>query len=195
MKITYKYFTIVFVLTTLIFSILTQINFNQSSFVDKLENNNTKFLPSDNELIKRTFPFYDYDIKAYPEAINELKELKKNQKLGKLENNPMTVPWEFVGPTNIGGRIVDIEFNPQSPNIVYAASATGGVFKSTDTGQNWFPIFDDQPILTIGDIGIDPNNPNIIYVGTGEANGGHNNFPGMGIYWIRFNCFNWQNNY
>jgi hypothetical protein len=49
-------------------------------------------------------------------------------------------------------------------------------------GLSWFPIFDDQPTLSIGDIGVDPNNPDVIYVGTGEANGGHNNFPGLGIY-------------
>ncbi|PLX01877.1 MAG: hypothetical protein C0595_13100 [Marinilabiliales bacterium] len=89
---------------------------------------------------------------------------------------------EFGGPTNIGGRVTDIEFNPQNPDIVYAGAATGGVFKSTDMGNTWFPIFDDQAILTIGDIGIDPNNSDIIYVGTGEANGGHNNFPGGGVY-------------
>jgi photosystem II stability/assembly factor-like uncharacterized protein len=89
---------------------------------------------------------------------------------------------EFAGPTNIGGRVVDIEFNPQNPDIVYAKSATGGVFKSTDMGTTWFPIFDDQANLNVGDIGIDPANPEVIYVGTGEANGGHNNFPGGGVY-------------
>ena len=139
----------------------------------------SKFFPSDHEMIKRTFPFFDYDKDAYKDAINEFKELKELQKQSNL------IPFydlEFVGPTNIGGRVVDIEFNPINPTIVYAAAATGGVFKSEDTGLNWFPIFDDQPNLSIGDIGIDPNNPDVIYVGTGEANGGHNNFPGLGIY-------------
>lgn len=90
--------------------------------------------------------------------------------------------WEFAGPTNIGGRVIDIEFNPQDSKIVYAGAATGGVFKAIDRGVTWSPIFDDQAVLTIGDIALAPNQPETIYVGTGEANGGHNNFPGGGVY-------------
>lgn len=141
-----------------------------------------KFLPADYEMLKRTFPYYKYEIDAYNDAIEELKIIKKKSVLKKSAKNKEADLLEFVGPTNIGGRVVDIEINPQNPNIVYAAAATGGVFKSEDTGKNWYPIFDDQPCLTIGDIGIDPNNTEIIYVGTGEANGGHNNFPGTGVY-------------
>ncbi|MBK8944144.1 MAG: T9SS type A sorting domain-containing protein [Ignavibacteriae bacterium] len=129
-------------------------------------------------MLKRTFPYYDFKQNAYNELLAQFKNLREEQRLKKKNN----LEWEFVGPTNIGGRVVDIEFNPQNPNIVYAAAATGGVFKSEDMGINWFPIFDDQPCLSIGDIGIDPQNPNVIYVGTGEANGGHNNFPGVGIF-------------
>ncbi len=92
------------------------------------------------------------------------------------------VSWDFIGPVNVGGRVVDIEFNPVNPNIVYAGFATGGIFKSTDMGNSWFPIFDSLAVLTIGDIAIDPQNPDVIYVGTGEANGGHNNFPGGGVF-------------
>ncbi|MFZ1292485.1 MAG: T9SS type A sorting domain-containing protein [Melioribacteraceae bacterium] len=141
----------------------------------------SKFYPAEYEMTKRTFPFYDFKENAYDELFKQFSSLKEKQKLNK-NNLLQSLEWEFVGPSNIGGRVVDIEFNPQNPNIVYAASATGGVFKSTDTGENWLPIFDEQPCLSIGDIGIDPNNPNIIYVGTGEANGGHNNFPGVGIF-------------
>ena len=90
--------------------------------------------------------------------------------------------WYSVGPTNIPGRISDIEFDPLNPSIVYAGSAAGGVYKSEDTGGTWYPVFDDQPTLSIGDIAVDPSNPSTIYVGTGEANGGHNNFRGFGVF-------------
>jgi len=117
---------------------------------------------------------------AYSIALKQVNDMRKNQNVFyKGKNN---IAWEFAGPVNIGGRVVDIEFNPVEPNIVYAAAATGGVFKSTDTGLTWNAIFDEAATLSIGDICIDPLNPNIIYVGTGEANGGHNNFPGGGIY-------------
>lgn len=90
--------------------------------------------------------------------------------------------WRLVGPESVGGRIVDIEYNPRSPDSIYAAAATGGVFLSADGGTNWEPIFDDQATLSIGDIAIDPADPAVIYVGTGEANGGHNNLPGAGLF-------------
>ncbi|OGU73040.1 MAG: hypothetical protein A2V93_07205 [Ignavibacteria bacterium RBG_16_34_14] len=129
--------------------------------------------------LQRTYPYFNADPKAYIDAIEQVKEMKREQ-LNKKSLS--SVQWEFAGPINIGGRVVDIEFNPLNPSIVYAASATGGVFKSTDTGVTWFPIFDDQNVLPIGDIAVDPVNPNIVFVGTGEANGGHNNFAGGGVF-------------
>jgi len=90
--------------------------------------------------------------------------------------------WKLAGPTNIGGRISALAFNPKDTRIIYAGAATGGVFKSSDRGATWQPIFDEQAVLPIGDIAVDPINPNVIYVGTGEANGGHNNFAGAGIF-------------
>jgi photosystem II stability/assembly factor-like uncharacterized protein len=132
--------------------------------------------PSEWTWMQRTFPYWNYDRAAFQE------ETKKAQKMrGQAVENPLELV-EFAGPTNIGGRVVDIEFNPQDPNIAYAGAATGGVFKSTDMGNAWFSIFDDQANLSVGDIGIDPVNPDIIYVGTGEANGGHNNFAGGGLF-------------
>ncbi len=102
------------------------------------------------------------------------------------------VSWDFIGPENVGGRVVDIEFNPVNPNIVYAGFATGGVFKSTDMGSSWFPVFDSLAVLTIGDIAIDPQNTDVIYVGTGEPNGGHNNFPGGGVFKSTNAGLSWQ---
>jgi photosystem II stability/assembly factor-like uncharacterized protein len=125
---------------------------------------------------RRTFPYYKADAEYYRTEIEKAREMKSQA----VSRGVQQI--EFAGPTNIGGRISDIEFNPNDPNIVYAGAATGGVFKSTDMGNTWTAIFDDAANLNVGDIGIDPNNPDIIYVGTGEANGGHNNFPGGGVY-------------
>ncbi|MEM6337839.1 MAG: hypothetical protein AAF752_14810, partial [Bacteroidota bacterium] len=125
---------------------------------------------------QRLYPYGDADADAYPKAIEAALQLNRQAKTAAFG------VWDFAGPTNVGGRIVDIEFDPQNPDIAYAGAATGGVFKSTDAGLSWFPIFDDQAVLSIGDIAVDPNNSNVIYVGTGEANGGHNNFPGGGMF-------------
>ncbi|MGE5437573.1 MAG: WD40/YVTN/BNR-like repeat-containing protein, partial [Syntrophothermus sp.] len=146
---------------------------------DKFRFNNeepTKY-PDEYSFIKRTYPYYNADNDVYLQALKQIEEMK-SQKLSKVNN----AQWEFSGPVNIGGRVVDIEFNPFNAQIVYAGSATGGVFKSTDKGHNWFPIFDDQATLSIGNIELDPVNPDIIYVGTGEPNGGHNNFTGSGVF-------------
>ena len=70
----------------------------------------------------------------------------------------------------MGGRATDIEGVPGDPRIVYAAAASGGVWKTTDGGVKWKPIFDEQPVASIGDIAREPGNPAVLYVGTGEAN-------------------------
>jgi photosystem II stability/assembly factor-like uncharacterized protein len=138
--------------------------------------------PSEREFIMRTYPYYEFNPSVYLDAIRETHKMRDALSKKYLAKGKNVNLWEFAGPLNIAGRVVDIEFNPVNPTIVYAAAATGGVFKSTDTGKTWSSVFDDQAILSIGDIAIDPVNPDIVYVGTGEANGGHNNFPGAGVY-------------
>ena len=108
------------------------------------------------------------------------------------ESDNSTPQWEFAGPANIGGRISDLEYDPNNSQIIYAGAATGGIFKSTNGGLNFFPVFDDNAVLPIGDIAVDPVNSNIIYAGTGEANGGHNNFAGGGIYKSTNGGTSWQ---
>jgi len=93
-----------------------------------------------------------------------------------------SLSWNFIGPMRMTGRLTDLDCHPDQPETYYIASASGGVFKSTDDGQNWQAIFEDYPTASIGDIAIDPNNPQVVWVGTGEANILRSTMAGMGIY-------------
>jgi photosystem II stability/assembly factor-like uncharacterized protein len=76
--------------------------------------------------------------------------------------------WRMIGPHR-GGRTVGAVGVPKQPNVFYIGVNNGGVWKTTDYGRTWFPIFDDQPTGSIGDIVVSPSNPNTIYVGSGEG--------------------------
>ena len=76
--------------------------------------------------------------------------------------------WRMIGPFR-GGRVNGVSGVPGQPNTFYFGSVGGGVWKTTNAGRTWLPIFDSQPIASIGAIGVAPSNPNIVYVGTGEA--------------------------
>jgi photosystem II stability/assembly factor-like uncharacterized protein len=86
-----------------------------------------------------------------------------------------------IGPA-AGGRLTRAVGIPGDPSTYYAATASGGVWKSTDGGHAWRPVFDDQPISSIGSIAVAPSDPNVVYVGSGEANIRGNVAAGNGIY-------------
>ena len=98
-----------------------------------------------------------------------------------------------MGPLNTGGRITDIAIHPSNTDIIYAGAASGGIFKSTDQGDSWEPIFDNALSLSIGDLDIATSDPNTIYVGTGESNagGGSLAYDGVGIYKTNDGGQNW----
>src|SRR4051812_26416263 len=68
-----------------------------------------------------------------------------------------------IGPATMGGRVDDIAVVDSDPRVMYVGAAAGGIFKTTNGGQSWTPIFDDQPNPSIGDIAIAPSNPAIVY--------------------------------
>src|SRR5262245_3728294 len=82
----------------------------------------------------------------------------------------------------MGGRVDDIAVVESNPSTIYLGFATGGIWKSTNNGTTWVPIFDTYPVSSIGDIAIAPSNPDIIYVGTGEPNNRQSSSFGAGVY-------------
>lgn len=87
-----------------------------------------------------------------------------------------------IGPANMSGRMTDVEGVAGDPALVYVGSASGGVWRTTNAGNTWTPIFDKQPVQSIGDMAVDPTNPDVIYVGTGESNVRNSVSFGDGVY-------------
>jgi hypothetical protein len=87
-----------------------------------------------------------------------------------------------IGPANMGGRIDDIAVVESNPSTYYVGTATGGVWKTTNNGTTFDPIFDEQGSTSIGDIAIAPSDPSIVWVGTGEPNNRQSSSWGDGVY-------------
>ncbi|PHS68455.1 MAG: hypothetical protein COB12_00985 [Flavobacterium sp.] len=141
------------------------------------EKRNIETSPHDFMFMQRAYPTGEIKTDAYSKAV----QWKKAQK---QRSQNVEAIWEFAGPLNIGGRISDIEIPIDQAQTYYVGAASGGIFKTTDAGANWIPIFDDQEMLSIGDIEISKNNTNLIWVGTGEVNagGGSLAYDGNGMY-------------
>ena len=90
--------------------------------------------------------------------------------------------WRNVGPVNMSGRVADVEGVSGDPRILWVGSASGGVWKTTNGGLTFKPVFDEQPISSIGDIGLSPSNTDIVYVGTGESAVRNSVSFGNGVY-------------
>lgn len=102
-----------------------------------------------------------------------------------LQNSPYKdLKWQYIGPTNISGRCTDVEaVMPRGENYtIWVGSATGGVWKSTNEGTTFEPVFEGMPTASTGDLAIDPNNPDVVWVGTGEANIFRSSNAGCGVF-------------
>jgi len=87
-----------------------------------------------------------------------------------------------IGPAVTGGRIADLEAVADDPSTLWVASASGGLWKTTNRGHNWINVFQDQAVSTFGDVAISPSNPDIVYAGTGEQNNRQSTSWGNGVY-------------
>jgi photosystem II stability/assembly factor-like uncharacterized protein len=130
-----------------------------------------------------------YQVRSYPDGFDENLFLKRMTEVKDNASNTsqtravdLTIPWLAEGPGNIGGKFNVLAKSPITNSTIYAGATNGGLFKSTDDGANWNPIFDDLSYLAIGSMAIDPQNENTLYVGTGDKNFGGGSHIGNGVY-------------
>jgi hypothetical protein len=107
-------------------------------------------------------------------------EYKAMQSASKFKD----LKWQFLGPTNISGRVTDVAVvAPKGRNYtIYVASASGGVWKTENEGTTWTPIFENMVTAAIGDIALAPSDQNIVWVGTGEHNIFRSSQAGVGVF-------------
>ena len=103
------------------------------------------------------------------------------------EKSALLAAWSPIGPAPLAagsarnsGRSISIAVHPTDANIIYAGTAQGGLYRSTDGGVSWIPLMDGAMSLAIGSIAISPSNPETIYIGTGEHNFSTDSFFGVG---------------
>ena len=98
-----------------------------------------------------------------------------------------------IGPSINSGRVSDFAVHPEAHYIVYAATASGGLWKTANAGITWTPIFDKEKSYSIGCVTLDPTNPNVVWVGTGENNSQRSVAFGDGVYKSLDGGQNWEN--
>ena len=92
------------------------------------------------------------------------------------------MPWKQLGPIQSGGRVVDIAVNPRRTQEYWLASASGGVWHTTNGGLSFEPQLQNAYSISVGDIAVAPSDPRVLYVGTGEANNQRSSYWGDGVY-------------
>src|SRR6266567_325762 len=128
-------------------------------------------------------------------ALREMERMIARER--KLRPHDAAPGWTLIGPrpTNVvaengpggngspysAGRVAALAVDPRNANVAYMGASGGGVWKTTDGGQNWTPLTDDQASLSTGSIALAPSNPDIVYVGTGEQNNSGDSYYGAGV--------------
>ena len=138
----------------------------------------------------RDYPVFHPSMRKYNEAISDARDRYEAAR-PRGGNDGVFAPWTLEGPGNIGARINAVAVDPQNHNIIYIGYSHGGVWRTTNGGQSWNPMFDDNNYLSIGSIAIDPANPTHVYVGTGDPNISIFPFIGDGIWKSTDRGINW----
>jgi photosystem II stability/assembly factor-like uncharacterized protein len=145
--------------------------------------------PSDWFGAQRAFPDGTIPQQQFREGFEQAQVERAGLALG--TSSASSLPWVQAGPYNIGGRVTALAVAPGGVTV-YLGAANGGVFKSTNSGVNWTPIFDDYGVYSIGALALDPADPGVLYVGTGEANASVDSYDGAGLFRTRDGGQGWE---
>jgi len=121
---------------------------------------------------------YNYPPTTIQKAITDYNQRMEMRKNSLVKN----VKLKSIGPTIMSGRVDDIAVNPDDPTHFYVAYASGGLWRTTDNGISFTPLFDEEASMTIGAIAVDWKHGESIWVGTGESNSSRSSYAGTGIY-------------
>jgi hypothetical protein len=124
----------------------------------------------------RTYPFPELKAENFTQAFEQGRHMSLEAQASKLGlNAPTTAPWTELGPWNFSGRILSLAIHPSNANIMFAGSASGGLWKTTTGGTNpagtksWAYVPTGFPVLGVSSIAINPTTPNTMFIGTGEV--------------------------
>ncbi|MCB0526855.1 MAG: T9SS type A sorting domain-containing protein [Saprospiraceae bacterium] len=175
------------------FSLLLLNIFSCSRFSHTHRNTlDEKSEPYDLFAFQRSFPDRDFDWQGWRKAIVRARQQEAGVQARNAGCSGNTTPWTLQGPANIAGRVNTLAVKPDNEDVVLAGFSGGGIFKTIDAGENWYPVFDEHPELSIGHIAFDPNNPEVVYAGTGDPNIPSIVFNGDGIYKSTDGGEHWQ---
>jgi photosystem II stability/assembly factor-like uncharacterized protein len=132
--------------------------------------------PYEEFMLQRTYPNATFEINTYRTALNAAVQQAS------MQRSQQMAAWQLEGPGNIGGRFNCLAVHPTNSSIMYAGSANGGVWKTTDNGATWNVMTDALPYQAIGAIAINPSNANEIWIGTGDVNISGTMYAGNGVY-------------
>lgn len=139
--------------------------------------------PYDHFTFQRCYPDTVFNWEAWRRMIRTASEAAVADRSASCTGGTVsTTPWTLQGPANHAGRVNSIAVKPNDENTVLVGFGGGGIFKTTDAGNNWTPVFDEFAQLSIGTVNFDPSNPNTVYAGTGDVNMPSILYNGDGVY-------------
>ncbi len=171
------------------------------------DRSNAQLRPSEDEAHEaaeqwRRMTWQDERGQIFPDAFyratqQRLEALARRKALSKATAESELLPsaWVSRGPQNVGGRTRGLIIHPTNPNLLWAASDTGGIWKTSDGGQNWAPLGDSLPSLVPNGFVLDPANPDVLYTGLGTFDTGQGIFKSTdgGTTWNRLaSTANWN---